>query len=321
MRYSHLTQEQRYQIYALLKEKTPQYRIAEIVGVHKSTISRELCRNAGAYGKYHPAQAHRLALDRRREKVPRRISDETWALVEDWLREEWSPEQIAGWLKVTNLPRVSHERIYQHVQYDRDWRHGDLYKHLRHGKKRRRRYGSYKRGGPIPDRLGIEERPEIVDQRMRLGDWEIDTVIGKGPEAVVTIVERRSRLTRIARVACRGAENVEAATLGLLAPLAGKVNTITADNGGEFARHVHMASSLNASFFFAHPYSSWERGLNENTNGLIRQYFPKKTNFRDITDQEIQTVMDKLNNRPRKCLGFKTPNEVFFAEHEVALQS
>lgn len=321
MNYTHLTQDQRYQISALLEEKTPQARIAEILGVNKSTISRELRRNAGAYHKYHPAQAHRLALDRRREKVPPRISRETWALVDEKLRLEWSPEQIAGWLKSQGLPSVSHERIYQHVQHDRDWRHGDLYKHLRYGKKRRTRYGSYKRGGLIRDRVGIEERPEVVDQRSRVGDWEIDTVVGKGPEVLVTIVERCSRLTRMAKALRRTAEAVEAATLALLTPLAFRVHTITADNGGEFARHASIAESLKACFFFAHPYSSWERGLNENTNGLIRQYFPKKTNFQDITDQEIQTVMNKLNNRPRKCLGFKTPNEVFFAKHAVALQS
>jgi len=321
MNYAHLTQDQRYQIFALLKAKTPKARIAEILGVHKSTISRELRRNAGAYHKYHPALAHRFALDRRREKVPPRISRQTWARVDEKLRLDWSPEQIAGWLKSQGLPRVSHERIYQHVQHDRDWRHGDLYKHLRHGQKRRRQYGSYKRGGPIRDRVGIEERPEVVDQRVRVGDWEADTVIGKGPEVLVTAVERRSRLTRMTRAARRGAEEVETAMVALLARLADRVHTITADNGSEFARHASIASCLKTCFFFAHPYASWERGLNENTNGLIRQYFPKKFDFRNATDEEIQAAEDKLNNRPRKALGFKSPNEVFFAEHDVALQS
>lgn len=316
--YTHLTQEQRYQISALLKEKTPLTRIAQIVGVHKSTISRELRRNQGAH-RYFAAQAQRLALDRRKDKAPARISKETWALVEDKLRQKWSPEQIAGWLKAAGRPCVSHERIYHHVSQDRE-RSGSLYSHLRHGTKRRSRYGSYKRGSPIPNRVGIEERPAIVERRERLGDWEADTVIGKGRPVLVTLVERRSRLLRVARVARRGSQEVEAAVLALLAPLAERVHTITADNGSEFARHASISSSLEASFFFARPYASWQRGLNENTNGLIRQYFPKRFDFSQATDEDIKAVMDKLNNRPRKALGFKTPNEVFFAPDTVALR-
>jgi transposase, IS30 family len=317
--YTHLTQEQRYQISALLKGKIPQTRIAQIIGVHKSTISREVRRNR-CTSRYFPAQAQRLALDRRRDKSVVRICTQTWALVEEKLREKWSPEQIAGWLKATGLPRVSHERIYRHVQHDRDRHSGTLYQHLRHGTKRRRRYGSYRRAGPIPNRVGIEQRPAIVDDRKRLGDWEADTVIGKGRPVLVTLVERCSRLTRIARVARRGAEEVEAAMVELLCPLADRVHTVTCDNGSEFVRHASMASSLEASFFFAHPYASWERGLNENTNGLIRQYFPKSYDFSEATNEQIEVVMQSLNNRPRKALGFKTPNEVFFQNLTVALR-
>lgn len=318
MSYTHLTQEQRYQISALLKEKTPQTRIAEILGVHKSTICRELRRNTATH-HYFPAQAQRMALDRRRDKAPLRVGRQTWALVENLLRLQWSPEQIAGWLKATGRPRVSHERIYAHVGRDRE-RSGSLYKHLRHGTKRRRRYGSYRRATAIPNRVGIEERPAVVERRERLGDWEADTVIGKGRPALVTLVERRSRLTRIAKVARRGSEEVEAAVVSLLTPLSEQVHTITADNGSEFARHASISSSLEASFFFAHPYASWERGLNENTNGLIRQYFPKSSDFTETTDEAIEAVMDTLNNRPRKALGFKTPNEVFFDQDMVALR-
>ncbi len=309
--YTHLAQDQRYQIYALLKEKTPQSRIAEILGVDKSTISRELRRNRGARG-YFPAQAHRFALDRRRDKSFPRIARETWSEVEDLLRgRQWSPEQISGRFAHAGRPRVSHERIYQYVLADKG-RGGDLHEHLRCRKKRRRRYGTYRRRGPIPGRTSIDERPAVVERRERLGDWEADTVIGKGSgEVLVTLVERRSRLTRMARASRRGAKEVERAILSLLAPLADHVHTITSDNGSEFARHASLATSLKALFFFAHPYASWERGLNENTNGLIRQYFPKSRDFATVTRDEIRTVTDKLDNRPRKSLGFKTPNEVW----------
>lgn len=310
--YTHLARNQRYQIHALLKEKTSQTRIAQILGVHKSTISRELRRNQGAYA-YFPALAHRVALDRRRDKSLLRISQETWSLVQHLLRrQQWSPEQISAWLARTGRPRVSHERIYQYVLDDKG-RGGDLHEHLRCRKKHRKRYGTYRRRSPIPNRTSIDERPAVVERRERLGDWEADTIIGKGrKEVLVSLVDRRSRLTRLAKAPRRGAKEVECAMFSLLAPLADRVHTITSDNGSEFARHAPLSTSLNALFFFAHPYASWERGLNENTNGLIRQYFPKSRDFLTITDDEIQTVMDKLNNRPRKSLGFKTPNEVFF---------
>ena len=316
--YTHLTLEQRYQISALHKEKTSQTRIAKILGVHKSTVCRELRRNKGAHA-YFPAQAHRIALQRRKDKAPRRIPRQTWLLVEEKLRLQWSPEQIAGWLKAQGAPGVSHERIYQHVAQDRE-RNGTLHKNLRHGKKRRSRYGSYRRKGPVANRVSIEQRPAVVETRERTGDWEIDTVIGKTPQTLLTIVERRSRMTCIAKLPRRGAEELLAAAVEILGPFAEKVLTITSDNGSEFARHELIAHTLKASFFFSHPYRAWERGLNENTNGLIRQYLPKKSSFEELTDEEIQTLMHKLNNRPRKALGFKTPNEVFFESPPVALQ-
>ncbi len=319
--YTHLTQNQRYQIHALLKAKTPKTRIAEILGVHKSTISRELRRNQGVH-KYYPAQAHRLALDRRKDKSFPRISKETWRIVEHLLRhKQWSPEQISGWLARTGRPTVSHERIYRHVRENKG-SGGDLHEHLRCRKKRRKRYGAYRRRGPISNRTSIDERPAVVERRDRLGDWEADTIIGKGhKEVLVSLVDRRSRLTRIAKASNKSAEEVECAMLSLLAPLADRVHTITSDNGSEFARHASLSTSLKALFFFAHPYASWERGLNENTNGLVRQYFPKSSDFFTVTDDEIQTVMDKLNNRPRKSLGFKTPNEVFFGpQHRCTSQ-
>ena len=183
--------------------------------------------------------------------------------------------------------------------------------------------GTMNTGDGIPDRVSIDKRPAVVERRSRLGDWELDTIIGKGHKgALVSLSERKSRLTLIAKVPTKAAEGITQAVVGLLKPLADRVHTLTSDNGKEFSKHTAVAKALNARFYFAHPYASWERGLNENTNGLIRQYFPKNRDFSTITDEEIRFVMDKLNNRPRKCLGMKTPNQVFFGiKPTVALTS
>ncbi len=310
-RYTQLTQEQRYQISILMKAHHTQSEVAELLGVDKSTISRELRRNTGLRG-YRPQQAHRFCLQRREQKAARRIEPDTWVLVERLLREEWSPEQISGWLQSEYGLCVSIEWIYQHVLADKQ-SGGSLYTYLRCQKQRKKRYGVYSYRGQIPGQVSIEQRPAIVDKRARYGDWELDTVIGKNhQQALVTLVERKSRLTLIAKVIRKTAENVSDAIVSQLSTLKPWVHTLTSDNGREFARHGDIAKALDAKFYFAHPYASWERGLNENTNGLIRQYFPKKHDFTTITEHQLEQVMDKLNNRPRKCLGFKTPNEVFF---------
>jgi len=309
--YKQLNREQRYQIYVLMKAGLYQTKIAEIIGVHKSTISREIRRNCGFRG-YRPKQAHRFAKERRAKVIRTRISQHTWTLVEHLLREDWSPEQISGWLKSECQITVSHESVYQFILQDKR-QGGDLYRHLRCKKQRRKRYGSTSRRGHIVDRVSIDQRPAIVDARSRIGDWELDTIIGKGhKQALVSITERRSRLSLVAKVNRKSAALVSRSIQRLLEPIASKVFTLTSDNGKEFARHKEIAAALRANFYFAHPYASWERGLNENTNGLIRQYFPKKHDFITITDKDISMVMNKLNNRPRKCLGFKTPNQVFF---------
>jgi IS30 family transposase len=319
MTYKQLTREQRYQICALMKAGLFQTEIAKVIGVHKSTISREMRRNRGLRG-YRPKQAHRFAEIRRAKAVTTRISQDTWILVERLLHEDWSPEQISGWLLSERQITVSHEWIYQFVLKNK--RHGGaLYQHLRCKKQRRKRYGSTNYRGRIPDRISIDQRPAVVDTRSRVGDWELDTIIGKGhKQAIVSLTERKSRLTLIAKVKRKSAELVSRSIQRLLEPISSKVFTLTSDNGKEFARHQEISTALNADFYFAHPYSSWERGLNENTNGLIRQYFPKKHDFTTITEKAISMVMNKLNNRPRKCLGFKTPNQVFFGINpEVAL--
>jgi len=321
MHYTQLTQEQRYHIWALKKAGFNQTDIAHQVGVHKSTISRELRRNTGQRG-YRPKQAHSLATSRQQERarIPH-ITTATWEMVEDGLRQEWSPEQVSGWLWRQHQVRVSHERIYQYV-YDDKRTGGTLHTHLRCQKQRRKRYGSRDRRGQLANRRSISERPAIVESRSRLGDWEADTIVGKGhQQAIVSLTERKSKLTLLAKVEQATAEAVETAMSRLLGPLAPRVHTITSDNGREFARHQQIAATLRADFYFAHPYASWERGLNENTNGLVRQYFPKGSDFTGITDAEVEAVMQRLNHRPRKTLDFQTPHQVFFQLTSVALSS
>jgi IS30 family transposase len=316
MAYTQLTQVQRYQISGLLKMEHTQTEIANSLGVHKSTISRELKRNRGQRG-YRPKQAHQKTQERRARNGPQ-IEEQDWQLVEENLKLDWSPEQITAWLKRERDIQVSHESIYQYIYADKR-AGGKLYKHLRRQKKRRKRLGGRDLRGKIPDRVSIEERPEIVDQRSRLGDWEVDLIFGKGRNgALVTLTERKSRFTLLRGVASKSADLVSRAVIELLSWVS-HLETITADNGKEFANHKHISEELELDFFFAHPYASWERGTNENTNGLIRQYFPKDLDLSTVTAEEECFVMDRLNLRPRKCLDFLTPYEVFIQHSPVAL--
>ena len=318
MSYTQLTQEQRYQIYALLKMDHNGTEIAEVIGSHKSTISRELRRNCGLRG-YRPKQAHCKALSRHNHR-PARIVRETWKMIETKLCLEWSPEQISGWLLRNQAVRVSHEWIYQYILADK-LTGGDLYRHLRCQKKRRKRYGSYDRRGILPNRVSIEERPDIVEQRQRIGDWEVDTIVGKGHhQAIVTLIERKSRFALLRKVERRTADQVRNALIDLLQPVSDRLHTLTADNGKEFAEHEKVTQELKVDFFFAHPFSAWERGSNENMNGLVRQYIPKKRNFASINETEVELIMHRLNNRPRKCLDYLSPFEVFFYQ-SVALHT
>jgi len=313
--YTQLTKVQRYQISALRKEGLSQEAIASNIGVHRSTISRELQRNSGLRG-YRPKQAQHRALQRHKEKPKAiRLGDEQIVYIRENIQQEWSPEQISGTMASAGISTVSHETIYRYLQRDRS-EGGTLYTYLRHkSRKYRRRYGSSERRGQIRNRVSIDERPAVVAQRSRIGDFEIDTVIGKNhKQALVTIVDRYSKLTLIKKVTHKRADLVSSAAIELLTPLSHWVHTITADNGKEFASHETIANAINADVYFAHPYASWERGTNENTNGLIRQYFPKGSRFEEITDEQIQVVQEKLNRRPRKTLGFKTPYELFFGK-------
>ena len=311
--YTQLTQEQRYQIYAFMKAHFSKTNIASEIGVHKSTVSREIKRNRGKKG-YRPKQAHCMAVERRTKAHKFvKLTPPMIARINACIRQDFSPEQVSGFLSRMHHLRISHETIYQHILNDKT-KGGTLYRHLRLShKKRKKRYGSHDRRGQIQGRISIDERPAIVDARERIGDWEIDTIIGKKHKrALLSLVERKSKFTLIRKLPKKRADLVAEAAIDLLNPYKEKVCTITADNGQEFAHHDSIKEQLHTAVYFAHPYHAWERGLCENTNGLIRQYFPKGLHFDLITDNHVQMVMNRLNNRPRKTLGYKTPNEVFF---------
>ena len=311
--YTQLTQEQRYHISGLRKAGTRSVQIARVLGVSKSTISRELARNAGQRG-WRPAQAQRMRDARRQNLAPaKRILDEDWKEVERLLCQDFSPEEVSGRLANEDRLKVSHEWIYQHVIADKR-AGGELWTHLRCRKKYRKRYGSgQERRGQIPNRISIEARPTVVDEKSRVGDWEGDLIIGKDHKgAVVTLVERKTRFLVAQAVPSKEADGVGRAIVKSLQPHQPVCKTITFDNGKEFTNHEEMASRLGADIYFAHPYHSWERGLNENTNGLLRQYLPKTMDLREATSAQVAFAVNRINHRPRKTLGFKSPYEVFY---------
>lgn len=308
MSYQQLTEGKRYQISALLTQGYSPAAIATVVEVHRSTVYREMKRNSHD-GVYEPEEAHARSHARRVMARKYRVPEQTVMYVELTLSWHWSPEQISGIGKLIGLP-VSHEWIYRHVAADKA-RGGKLYKTLRQGHKRYRK-GSNSKRAVIPEPISIDDRPAIVDTRERFGDWEVDTVLGKhGSGALVTLAERKSRLYLVRRVDAKRATDVRDAIIDMLMPYADHVHTITADNGSEFVEHKAVAEALGAEFYFAHPYSSWERGLNENFNGLLRQFIPKGTDLRLITDEDVRWAEKRLNLRPRKCLGFRQPEMVF----------
>lgn len=320
--YRQLTDEDRIEIYAMKQAGKQQNEMAAELGVHPCTISRELVRNAGLRG-YRPKQAQQKMLYRRftaRKAV--KMTPETIDYIERKLGQEHSPEQIAERMKIApdwHGPTVSHERIYQHIWQDKA-QGGLLYKQLRSGgtKQRRKRRNSRDMRGTIKNRVGIEQRPEIVERKIRIGDWEGDTVVGKNHQgALVTLVDRKSKLTLIGKVNRYTAEAVEKTIISLMDFLPRRNYTLTVDNGKEFASHESVADALRIRVYFADPYSAWQRGLNENTNGLIRQYVPKGSEVQTLTNEQIQHIMDRLNNRPRKTLGFLTPNEVFYKRKKL----
>ena len=319
MKYKHLSPAQRYTISVLLQGDEPMSlaKIAEKIGVNKSTVCRELKRNSDkrGKGKYNPDLAQR--------KAERRIKDRRHVITfdEDMKRYarrlliymEYSPEQIAGRCKLCNIPMASHETLYQWIWEEKRKGNRELSKHLRRqGRRYAKRGATNGNRGIIKDRIGIEQRPQIVDDKSRFGDLEIDTMIGKNHKgAIMTINDRCTRIVVIRKLEGKEAGPLADAAIKALSPYKQQIHTITADNGKEFAKHKEIAESLDIQFYFARPYHSWERGANENTNGLIRQYIPKGTDFSELTEEQIREVEWKLNNRPRKTLGYMTPLEYY----------
>lgn len=311
---SHLTQEQRYTIQILYNENYSQTDIAKNICKDKSVVSRELKRNSDKRnGAYRADLADRKCKQRHLEK-PKKIKF-TKAIrdfVIYYLKEDYSPEQIVGKAKLEGLSCVSVERIYQYIWEDKK-KGGELYKHLRtQGKRYRKRGASKDKRGQIAGRNGIENRPKEVDLKERLGDFEIDLVIGKDHKgALITENDRVTGMVKIAIIDSKDSEIVQNQVVKMLYEFKPILKTITSDNGKEFSRHQDIAKALCVEYYFARPYHSWERGANENINGLIRQYFSKGSNFKYITKEQVQVVENKLNNRPRKRFGYKTPNQVY----------
>jgi IS30 family transposase len=312
--YHHLKDDDRSQLYILNKSLFNQREIADLLGINQSTVQRELKRNSGKRG-YRFKQAQKLAQDRRKsasKKAAKKMTPKMLTIIVQKLRQDqWSPEQISGWLKKNLSLSISHETIYTYIWKEKK-SGGNLYTCLRRRGKKYNKRGSKNAGrGLIPNRIDISERPDIVDQKTRIGDWELDTIIGKNHiGALVSAVDRKSKFTKLMLVLNKTARQVTDALVSMLTLLKTAVHTMTADNGKEFAFHQEAAATLEAAFYFARPYRSWERGLNEHTNGLVRQYFPKKTRFDTISQDDVLRVQNLLNSRPRKILNFKTPLEV-----------
>jgi len=307
---THITQAQRYTICCMLKQGYKQIEIAVAIGKDKTVVSKEIKRNSDKRnGVYKHELAQNKYANRQREKPKRkRFTKDIQQATELLLRDDYSPEQVVGTLKKQGKETVSIERIYQHIWRDKK-NHGDLHTHLRRqGRRYRKRGASKDSRGIIKDRISIDKRPLVVDKRVRFGDIEVDLIIGKNHnQAILTINDRASGMLKMKKVLSKQASIVTEAITELLQDWKPYLYTITADNGKEFAGHQIVAESLNVDYFFAHPYHSWERGSNENLNGLIRQYFTKGSDFTNITEQRIKEVETKLNNRPRKRYQYENP--------------
>ncbi len=305
-----LTTAQRYAIEVHHRLKYGVNEIAERTEIPSSTVSRELARNS-INGRYDAAKAEKLAKSRR-QRGCYKLKGELLDKVCKGLGRKDSPEQISGRLKQQGDGQISHEAIYLMVYRDRKTG-GALFENLRRSHRRRRkRHGKRDTRGIIPNKTMIDDRPAAINNKERFGDFEGDTIIGKGHQgAAVTLVDRKSKLVLIAKTPDKSAKSVQDAIIKLLKTSPIPTRSITFDNGTEFANHQEIAQIINAPIFFAHPYHSWERGVNENTNGLIRQFIPKNQNILELDDEFIQTVQDNLNNRPRKLLDFLTPFEFY----------
>jgi IS30 family transposase len=313
--YTQLQVEERKRIYVLLQQGLSLPAIAFALGRHRSTLYREKRRNRlTAEHLYQPVTANAMAR-RRREDRPliSRFPEEVRTWIKEKLNLQWSPEQISGRLLSEKNINVSHEWIYQFILKDRSCG-GLLYKNLRRShRKRKKRYAVSREKTKYEGAKSIEIRPEIANKRERLGDWEGDSIVGaKQQGSIVSLVERVSLFTRLGKPKTRKANDTRDTIVGLLDETLGAKYTLTFDRGSEFADYALIEKRAAIEIYFAHPYSSFERGTNENTNGLVRQYLPKKTDFTLVTDKAVQKIEDLLNHRPRKKLSYDTPFEAYY---------
>jgi IS30 family transposase len=324
----HLTEKQRYTIEKLLSQHFTKSKIANFIGVHKSTISRELKRNSDLRsGRYISGLAQRKSEHRQKEKPRYKVfTAKIKERAEELLSQDFSPEQITGFCRKQGEEMVSHECLYQHIWSDKK-KGGQLHTHLRRqGRRYRKRGVSKDSRGIIRNRVSIDQRPTIVEQKERFGDLEVDTIIGKNHKgAIVTINDRASGMLKMKRIDKKEASMTRNAIIELLEPwMPFNLSTMTADNGKEFAEHEPISEQLGIDFYFAHPYHSWERGANENINGLIRQYIPKNSDFQSLSDEYIKYIENKLNQRPRKRFGYLSPiqkMESLLFNNKVALET
>jgi IS30 family transposase len=316
MSYKQLTEGDRYTLAALKRQGLSFTKIAEAMNRHRSTIYREVKRNSCWIidGSYRPTKAQRRTrARRRRSRRNQHFTTQDYKEVRQLIRKDWSPEQITGHLKKEGKRCFSHETIYQYIWRDKR-KGGTLWKHLRCAQKRRRkRYNAYDSRGRLADKRNIAERPAEVETRQTQGHWEIDTVMGKGSKhCIVTLVERKTGYTLMGQLNDRTTKSTNKRTIKLMKRMPDEFKTITADNGTEFHQYKKVEAATNCPYYFANPHHSWERGTNENTNGLIRQYLRKGTSMEGLTQQQCDRIAAKLNSRPRKRPGYKTPEECFY---------
>jgi len=305
----HITSAQRYTIEVMLKQGHKQKEIALATDKNESVISREIKRNCDERNGVYRSDLANRKCEQRHSSKPKRIKfdNRIRKIVDRKLEQQWSPEQISNADHGDDIDMVSHERIYQYIIEDKK-QGGELYLNLRRKKKYRKRTGSRDNRGKIKNATSIKERSEIVDKRERFGDLEVDLVIGANHRgALLTINDRKTGYAKIRKLRSKKADQVSKAIVRALRPIAHLCKTITSDNGKEFAGHEQVSKELGVNFYFADPYASWQRGANENYNGLVRQYFPKKSSFKNITTKEVKRVEKLLNNRPRKRLGYISP--------------
>ena len=313
MHYNHLTREQRYAIYLGLQEGKSLKAIARQIKVHASTVSREIKRNSTRLGRYSWRIAQESA-DIRKERTPgnRGIDNNVLQEALHLLKtEDWSPKQISGYLSMKS-EYISHETIYKRIRSDES---GELRSHCRHKLKYRRhvKIARKPKVRNIPGRTSIHDRPAEADGK-RFGDWEMDLIIGKGQKsAILTLCERSKNYLLMAKLPHgKNPEKVADMAIRLLFPYRKNVLTITTDNGSEFACHKKIAKALGTTVYFADSYASWQKGAIENENKLIRQYIPKGTDFKELSENFIKEVQYKINRRPREKLNFSTPKREFF---------